>query len=240
MMVAEKHCSDSAGSHIIQGGRCGHFFSRKVEKYVIWQVHSASLVHWAAGIMRYLGAATRLQPHHIFLPEVNFGVVQADQHSSLCNKIQFSTNDYEPLPFWTQKVQIMKQRDSIWECAGSTEAVDLTASFRGNLCIRVGLFSWKPRGKNVVSSWYSAGHCCFQHGETAWAGRAVPACAGKCPSREKPPKPRICVVWTWGFVAPSELQGSESPGGAACQRLLPMGEGSVILEMSGQGKGGWK
>lgn len=51
-------------------------------------------------------------------------------------------------------------------------------------------------------------------------------------------KTRICLVWTWGFADPSEVQCSESPGGAACQRLIPMGEGSVVLEMSGQGKGG--
>lgn len=50
-------------------------------------------------------------------------------------------------------------------------------------------------------------------------------------------KTGMSVVWTWGFADASELQCSERPRGTACQRL---GEGSVVLEMSGQGKGGWK
>lgn len=33
-MAVAKRCSDSAGSHIIQGRMCGYLFSRKVEKNI--------------------------------------------------------------------------------------------------------------------------------------------------------------------------------------------------------------
>lgn len=112
IMVVEKCCSHSAGCHIIQGGRCGQLFSRKVEK--IYNLADSWCIPCSLSCRNYvlLGAITRLQPHHSFLPEVNFGAVQADQHSSLCNKIEFSTTDYT-LNTSAQKAKIMKQKDSI-------------------------------------------------------------------------------------------------------------------------------
>lgn len=87
-----------------------------------------------------------------------------------------------------------------------------------------------------MSSWYCAAHCCFQHGEPAWAAELCLPVPASVHLETSHLKIRIYVVWAWGFADPSELQCSESPGGAACQRLILMGEGSVVLEMSGKEK----
>lgn len=102
--------------HVIRGGRWGRLLSRKAEDRV--RLADSQHIPCSLSNMLHLGAATRAQLHLPFFPEVDLGTVQIGQHLSLCNKVQFSAisnNPFVLLKTSTEKVQMMKQKGSIFD-----------------------------------------------------------------------------------------------------------------------------
>lgn len=83
----------------------------------------------------------------------------------------------------------------------------------------------QTKRRKLVRSWLSA-YCCFHHEETAWAKELCLSVQNVCPERSRLQMGYVCTVDLKAFAGPLELQYSESPRGAAFQRLLLIREGS--------------